>query len=401
MAPGIALEILQNLKRPIRVLDPMMGSGTVVAMARSQGHRAIGIDIDPLAVLISRVWTTAIDAVQATTTAQRLLIRAKNRFKHLPSGKAYPFAADEETRKFIRYWFDDYTRRQLAALATEIGRVRNEAIRDVLWCGFSRLIITKQAGVSLAMDLAHSRPHKTYQRAPVKPFDRFVASVQKVVTSCLAKIDKKRGPAATVSTGDARTLHVRSRSIDLVLTSPPYLNAIDYLRCSKFSLVWMGYRIASLKKIRRDSVGAEVGIRKADKSIDRAISILDLRPRLKPREYAMLANYVQDMERSIREVARVLVPGGKAVYVVGENMVRGTFVRNAKLIEYLADKNGLRLMERRVRSLPGNRRYLPPPTKNAMPIDKRMRREAVLAFSKRRTSKRASPRRTRSSRSRN
>jgi hypothetical protein len=45
-------------------------------------------------------------------------------------------SADPETRKFLRYWFDDYACRQLAALAIVIGRVRNESIRDVLWCAF-------------------------------------------------------------------------------------------------------------------------------------------------------------------------------------------------------------------------------------------------------------------------
>ena len=62
MAPDIALEVVAEAKKPLRVLDPMMGSGTVLALARSHGHHALGLDIDPLAVLISKVWTTAIDA---------------------------------------------------------------------------------------------------------------------------------------------------------------------------------------------------------------------------------------------------------------------------------------------------------------------------------------------------
>ena len=60
MAPGIALGVMSDMEESL-VLDPMMGSGTVLAMARAQGHRGIGFDIDPLAVLISKVWTTAFD----------------------------------------------------------------------------------------------------------------------------------------------------------------------------------------------------------------------------------------------------------------------------------------------------------------------------------------------------
>src|SRR2546423_6571083 len=62
MAPGIALEALGESKTTLRVLDPMAGSGTVLAVARSKGHRAFGIDLDPLAVLLAGVWTRTVDA---------------------------------------------------------------------------------------------------------------------------------------------------------------------------------------------------------------------------------------------------------------------------------------------------------------------------------------------------
>jgi hypothetical protein len=48
MAPGIALEALGESKAPLRVLDPMVGSGTVLAVARARGHHAFGVDLDPL-----------------------------------------------------------------------------------------------------------------------------------------------------------------------------------------------------------------------------------------------------------------------------------------------------------------------------------------------------------------
>jgi hypothetical protein len=185
MAPGIALELLSNTDKRLRVLDPMMGSGTVLAMARSKGHQAIGIDIDPLAVLISKVWTTSIDPGEVQAMAEQVLARAKAIFDTLDQKDAYPRHADHETRKFIVYWFDGYARRQLASLAIAIGRVRNEGIRNVLWCAFSRLIIAKRVGASLAMDLAHSRPHKSFDRAPAKPFKKFLESVERVTKNCI------------------------------------------------------------------------------------------------------------------------------------------------------------------------------------------------------------------------
>src|SRR5580704_3255051 len=80
MAPGIALEALAESKTPLRVLDPMAGSGTVLAVARAKGHRAFGVDIDPLAVLLASVWTRAIESDRALAKAEEILERARRTF---------------------------------------------------------------------------------------------------------------------------------------------------------------------------------------------------------------------------------------------------------------------------------------------------------------------------------
>jgi DNA modification methylase len=386
MAPGIALEVISKARKPLRVLDPMAGSGTVIALARLKKHRAIGVDIDPLAVLISKVWTTAVEAEEAKSKAREVLARAKKIFASMRQREAYPSRSDRETRKFVAYWFDGYARRQLASLSVAIARVRNEATRNVLLCALSRLIITKQSGASLAMDLSHSRPHKAFRCAPVKPFRKFLAAVDHVADNCVDKKSGDRGPATRVHLGDARNLPVQDASIDLVVTSPPYLNAIDYIRCSKFSLVWMGYRIPDLRKVRAESVGTEApgGESLNDYEIQAIISHLKLKPGLGLHDEAVLTRYIADMRRAMREVARVLAPGGKAVYVIGENTIRGTYIRTSQIISAIAKLCGLRIQYRRVRALPANRRYLPPPSpsSNSDPMDARMRREVVLAFTR-------------------
>jgi tRNA G10 N-methylase Trm11 len=386
MAPGIALEALGEHKAPLRVLDPMSGSGTVLAVARAKGHRAFGVDIDPLAVLLARVWTRTVDSELAKAKAAEVLSRAKKSFAELPSGRAYPANSDDETRKFIRYWFDDYSRRQLAALSATIQRVHDTAIRDVLWCGFSRLIIAKSAGASRAMDLAHSRPHREFEYAPVKPFNRFLAAVGTVVSNCPRPNSENLGPPTVVLRGDARKLEIRSSSIDLVLTSPPYLNAIDYMRCSKFSLVWMGHTVRELRNIRASSVGTEASTAEALDAdwVWSLIKQLGLRPTLSRRSQALLAQYVWDMGHAFAEVNRVTRSGGRAVYVIGDSTVRGTFIRNSTMVEAIAEEHGLKLHSRHSRKLPANRRYLPPPKQHpsGAALDSRMRREVVLVFNK-------------------
>ena len=385
MAPGLALDVIAESRRPLRILDPMSGSGTVLAVAHATGHQAVGVDLDPLAVLISRVWTTAVDAEAVQHRATTVLEDARRLFSSLPTRDAYPKNADSETRQFTRYWFDDCARRQLAALATAIERTRHNTIRGALWCAFSRLIITKQSGASLAMDLSHSRPHRKFKRAPAKPFRKFLSAVDRVATNCVDGRSRTCGPAAQVYEGDARHLGLRDRSVDLVITSPPYLNAIDYLRCSKFSLVWMGYTVGQLRCLRSTTVGTEVGMdARDDREIQRILSELKLQPKLPARQEAMLARYINDMRRAVSETSRVLAGNGRAVYVVGENTVRGTFIRNAMIVEAVAGTAGLRCTGRRSRDLPANRRYLPPPSKQSetATLGNRLRREVILTFRK-------------------
>lgn len=386
MAPGIALDALSQTTTPFRVLDPMVGSGTVLAVARANGHQAYGRDLDPLAVLLAQVWTRTIDAEKVRLKSSQVLDRAKKRFRITPLRDAYPTRADDETRAFVRYWFDDYARQQLAALAIAIQRVRDRKSRDALWCAFSRLIIAKSAGASLAMDLSHSRPHRTFDRAPVKPFNRFQASVDAVVSNCPQRRSQGVGPPTEVRLGDARKLDISSGSIDLVLTSPPYLNAIDYLRCSKFSLVWMGYNICDLRTIRGACVGAEAASRDAEASEPtmEMIRSLRLRPPLATRDHALLVRYARDMERALAETARILKPSGRAIYVVGDSRIRGTFVRNSRIVTIAAEQHGLTLQAHTSRAIPPNRRYMPPPKRGGAPasMDGRMRREVVLVFQK-------------------
>jgi DNA modification methylase len=187
--------------------------------------------------------------------------------------------------------------------------------------------------------------------------------------------------------GDARDLDLPDQSIDLVLTSPPYLNAIDYVRCSKFSLVWMGHSIGDLRQVRSGSVGSECALESPiddDREIRRIVDNLSLRPKLDRRHERILGKYIDDMRRAISEVARVLSNAGRAVYVIGENTLRGTYIRTSAIVARLAELSGLSLIERRMRALPANRRYMPPPSVGYAggAIEARMRREIVLSFAK-------------------
>ncbi len=385
MAPSIVWDALPSQGNSLKVLDPMLGSGTTLACARMRGHHAFGCDTDPLALLISRTWCADVDPEKVLRRAKLVLERATELAKCLRLENSYPKGADDETRKFVEFWFDPETRRDLTALSTCISRVRSETERMFLWCAFSRMIITKTAGVSLARDVSHSRPHRAYAVAPVKPFDIFQKAVVTVVQNCPFTIEAKVAPSVNVQHGDARSLPIESSSMDIILTSPPYLNAIDYLRGHKLSLVWMGHEIPEIRSIRSGNIGAEVSIEHyTDIAIQEAMSSMANLAGMSKRHLGMIRRYVFDMKQVMKECARVLKVNGKAIFVVGDSTIRGVFIKNSEALASLAKHHGLTLVSYATRPIETRRRYLPPPEsiKAGGTMQNRMREEVILHFSK-------------------
>jgi len=386
MAPELVWDELPDHSERLQVLDPMAGSGTTLVTARLRGHEVIGYDRDPLAVLIARCWLTDVAAGATGAKASELLARARLKAREIPLSEAYPRAADDETKAFVRYWFDHTNRIQLTALSDSISRLHDPSLRDLMWCAFSRLIITKTRGASLAMDISHSRPHRSYDKAPINAFDHFERSVRQIIKAAPFSATDAIELKASVNFADARKLPIGNNSVDMVITSPPYLNAIDYIRGHKFSLVWMGHSIEELRVVRSTNVGTETTSRQktTDRATEDIIRLMCPMERLTSRQAGMLQQYVQDMRCVLSETKRVLRPGGKAVFVVGNCNLRDTFIQNSKCIEGLAGEIGLTVGKCRSRPLPENRRYLPPPRAPGAgkALKKRMREEVILTLLK-------------------
>ena len=174
---------------------------------------------------------------------------------------------------------------------------------------------------------------------------------------------------------------VKDGSIDAVLTSPPYLNAIDYLRGHRLALVWLGHSLKELRNIRSDSIGCErrpdSQIRSPEfKATKAAVGVLD---GLSNRFQNMIDRYVQDLLRLLAETVRVLREDAKATFVVGNSCLRGVYVDNAAAVEAAAKAMGLESIDRVERPLPEANRYLPLTSDS---LGKRMRREVILTMRK-------------------
>lgn len=371
MAPEICRDVLTRIREHSRVLDPMCGSGTVLRNAVELGHDAVGVDMDPLAVLLSRAWTTPIAPHRLVHDAAVVAERAAD----LPPADVTVPWKHQSTQAFAEYWFADEQRDQLARLSTALRRSRLASL-PFLWVCLSRLIITKDSGASLARDVSHSRPHKVTDTNDFDCYIQFVRAARLIS----ARLESSRiHGSSSVIRGDARqAASMRIGKFDLAITSPPYLNAIDYLRGHRLSLIWFGHEVDDLRRLRAEEIGAERTREKSDLSVTEYISTDDGRP-FPERYIGWVDRYAADMLQTTRNLRRVVKPSGQVVVVVGNSLLRGASIDNAGLIVDCGKKAGLMLVDSAQRTIPARRRYLPTPAKGNA-LAKRMREETVLTF---------------------
>ena len=379
MAPEIAFKAFKELTPESTVLDPMCGSGVVIRRALDCGHFPLGLDIDPLAVLMAKVWTSPISPAIQCDLGLELVRRAKELTN---SQITLPWIDESQaTVKYIDFWFHQAQKKQLRSLVAASMKLRGQRA-DLAKLALSRLIITKSRGASLAADVSHSRPHRVRQ---VNDFDIWVEFPKSFSRLLRIQHDKPPRSGGRIRHGDARKLHgIKAASIDAIVTSPPYINAIDYLRGHKLALVWLGHSLEDLQAVKCQGIGTLTGSKERLESF----RIMEIIHTVSQRELPVsveriVRKYVRDMLDCLKQTYRVLRPGGYAVYVVSNSVLQGIEVDTASIIIEAASDSGLLLENRYVRDIPKEYRYLPPPqTTTSHQLAARMRTETVLRFRK-------------------
>jgi hypothetical protein len=382
MAPELALTTMRSLPPDSIVLDPMTGSGTVLQQAKKLGLTALGFDLDPLAVLMSKVATTTIDKAHLSLASSRVLAEARSL-----NGEAIELPwldGDARANAFVKFWFGEPQRNDLRRLAYVLYHAEERGIApvtaDALRIALSRIIVTKSSRASLAQDTSHSRPHRVLKQSEYDVLDGFERSAR-----ALGKRLAKVPPTGTVQVkcGDARALSdVADNSCDMVLTSPPYLNAIDYMRGHKMSLVWLGFGLPELTETRSSSIGAE---RRPDKPFEadalaRIVGAMGDTSDLPSRYQGMIKRYAMDLHEMLLEVTRVLKPEATATFVMGNSCLKSVYIENSEGLIAAGDLAGLAKVDRWERDLPSSSRYLPTPNSGA--LSKRMRKEVIVILQK-------------------
>jgi hypothetical protein len=385
--PALPRLFIQHLTQPGEVvLDPMVGSGTTVLEAILMKRHGVGSDIDPLALLLAAAKAAPPDPARAFQSGLSVCNRA---YLTLERERSFVRAEiekrfDEKTRAFLDYWFAHETQEELMALLLQIEAEPDPEVRRFLRLCFSGIIVTKSGGVSLAMDLAHTRPHKVAAKSLRPAIDEFAKRLRKNIVS-IEQAGRPRGRAAVLC-ADARRLPLRDNSVHLVVTSPPYAaNAIDYMRAHKFSLVWFGYPVDALSSRRKEYLGQEASQYDFPLSLpESAQQVIHQVREADVHKAKVLERYYQDMTRVMHEAYRVLLPGRCAVFVVASSRLRGIDTRADLCLSEIAQMVGFHVVGVSTRRIHRDRRMMPASRHldNSSVIEQRMHQEYVIGLMK-------------------
>ena len=372
------------------MLDPMCGSGITLLEGWQAGRAVIGVDLDPLARRQSNARTSALNPKAVRSSGDTVLQLAAILYSGIGSPSDPLSAVRHEmanaTLEFLDYWFFPHTQQELAALILAIRLEPNPDLRNLLEVIFSSIIVTKSGGVSRARDLAHTRPHRVADKIPRRPIQSFAAMLDRAVNACAAINPASIGTSHIIA-GDARALPLASATVDLIMTSPPYANALDYMRAHKFSLTWLGEPIPNLTSLRARYIGSESKTKDTGTSDAAHIpptvqSVVDQLAIKDAQKARVLHRYFTDISASITEMARVLRPGAAAVIVVGPSTMRGIDIPTHQCLADLAAYAELDVIGVVPRNLDRDRRMMPARNGSIAPtvsgIERRIHTEYVI-----------------------
>jgi site-specific DNA-methyltransferase (cytosine-N4-specific) len=276
----------------LALLDPFCGSGTALTEAQAAGLPSLGVDLNPIAVLMSRVKTSPVPRGASHMLSEVIELARSDLAPALP----------EIPR--LNHWFEPAVQNALASLAAAIAS-HGGAATDLLRLALSSIIVRVSNQES---DTRYAAVFKAVGRDEV--FRQFVRAAQKTI-DVLEGRDIRR-VTATVIESDVLALDrsAITRPIGLVITSPPYPNAYEYWLYHKYRMWWLGFDPLAVKA---REIGARAHFFKGKNS-------------------HTVAHFSHQMANVMRMLKEVMVPGGHACFVVGRSRIHGEMVDNAAAI---------------------------------------------------------------------
>jgi len=343
---------------PITVLDPFCGVGTTLVEAALSGYDSVGFEINPYAALASRAKLEA----AAISPSQFHLFIGKFR-EHMASEQ--PLNQTSLPPEFFNTripFFGKQTQPKVLRALRFIRGIRVPPVRDLFSLAFGSVMVSL-SNYSYEPSLG-TRPgcgKPLQDDAPVaetllKKLEAMHADIKWLRTQMeqFERLPKNRVIADNFMNAES---HLEADSVDLVVTSPPYLNNYHYVRNTRPQLFWLGFvrKPKDLKRLEIENFGKYWQTVRDMKPLAldfQNAQLEQLLARIRAvnvdrgiyggngwANYA--ASYFNDIDRFCKTMSYVLKPEAYAVIVVGNSILQGVELPIDNIFSSIAERHGL------------------------------------------------------------
>jgi DNA modification methylase len=353
MIPHMARFLIEKVSRPGQtILDPFCGSGAVLIESLISGRNAIGVDLNSLAIILAIAKTTSYD----TQILEKQLGEILKRAAKCSRPHQYDFPNSD-------YWFTPATLRKLGEIKATLDKYLPKIDKDYafFWKAVAASIVrqcskadTRGPKPFISKKAREKRSGKHFD--PFKLFESEARSWISIEQGYVKKLKEKGADTGIeLIQGDSRSLSklLKNKTIDAVITSPPYLSAQDYYRSSKLQRFILGDATYaeliqwSKRIIGSDRLTANQELLDEQLPCDLAETIkstlLNQTHKHSKRNARIFAKYVMDMATVLKEIGLILKKGSPCVIVLGYNLISHIVIPTPEVIIQLASKEGLKL----------------------------------------------------------
>lgn len=339
------------------ILDPFCGTGTVLLEASIANKNAIGVDVNPLAALIARTKIFKQDIKNLENKVSEI----KELFNLYQSSKRKYFIP---TVSNIEHWYDKKTIRKLSKIKHLIENIEDSQIKDFFNVVFSiccRKFSYSDPRISVPVKINEERfPEGHSLREAASKHLKFI-KINKVfeffIEQANKNIDRLRNYQNITMLNDNKLVVyntdikeidsnlIENNSVQLILTSPPYVSAQKYIRASSLSLQWLELHNNNLASLDKKSIGREYfspnEYKQFHKTGFKTIDTILLRIFEKNKLRAYITyTYLIEMQKTFQKSFTILKENGYFIMVIGNNTIAGyEFMTYEYLIE-IAEKIG-------------------------------------------------------------
>jgi site-specific DNA-methyltransferase (cytosine-N4-specific) len=300
--PDIPRALINSLPIPKNtiILDPFCGSGVTLVEAQRKGLKSVGVDLNPIACLLSRVKTQDLPE-----SFLKVAAKIDHKCRNFSKGIAIPPIPN------LDHWFKKEIQEGLAMLIQQIKSVKDEALKDALNFCVSSIIVKVSNQES---DTRYAAISNNWLRDDV--FKLFYQAAEKLTK--VKAINAVRPPSVVLNKNSLNLSKKDfSGKVGLVVTSPPYPNAYEYWLYHKYRMWWLGYDPLEVKE---QEIGARAHYFKKNHQTE--------------------VEFEVQMAQLFDNLFKLCADQAYVCFIIGRSKIHGRIIENEKLIADLGSKRG-------------------------------------------------------------